>query len=74
PAEVAELPRRVRQASLVPQLREVRAPQAAPVAASARPAGRSPEEAREQMAAYRAGWARGAEDGSTRAASEGEEG
>ncbi|MFJ7209713.1 nitrate- and nitrite sensing domain-containing protein [Streptomyces sp. NPDC098789] len=62
-AGVTELPRRVRQASLVPQLREApdrkgasapRAPQDAP--------GRSPEEARDRMAAYRDGWARGTRD------------
>ncbi|WP_371614672.1 nitrate- and nitrite sensing domain-containing protein [Streptomyces sp. NBC_00454] len=59
-ATVTELPRRVRQASLVPQLRE--AP-AAKAPASARgtedPPGRSPEQARDRMAAYRAGWVRG---------------
>ncbi|MFI5980508.1 nitrate- and nitrite sensing domain-containing protein [Streptomyces sp. NPDC051555] len=62
-AGVTELPRRVRQASLVPQLREApdrknasapRTPQDAP--------GRSPEEARDRMAAYRDGWARGTRD------------
>ncbi|MCB5178412.1 nitrate- and nitrite sensing domain-containing protein [Streptomyces sp. SMC 277] len=72
-AEVTELPRRVRQASLVPQLRE--APAAPPVPGPAATAvGRSPEEARERMAAYRAGWARGAQQDSRRPGNEGEEG
>ncbi|MCX5197329.1 ATP-binding protein [Streptomyces sp. NBC_00249] len=72
-ASVTELPRRVRQASLVPQLRE--AP-AAKAAAEERPEratpGRSPEQARDRMAAYRAGWARGSQDNSPHAGSEGE--
>ncbi|MCB5168398.1 nitrate- and nitrite sensing domain-containing protein [Streptomyces bambusae] len=62
-AGVTDLPRRVRQASLVPQLREAPAP-AAPASSgtgeAGDPYGRSPEEARSRMAAYRAGWARGA--------------
>ncbi|MFJ4777660.1 nitrate- and nitrite sensing domain-containing protein [Streptomyces sp. NPDC088762] len=74
PASVTELPRRVRQASLVPQLREAPAPQAP---AGARlpedPPGRSPEEARDRMAAYRAGWVRGAQENSPHAGREGEE-
>ncbi|MFI8103275.1 nitrate- and nitrite sensing domain-containing protein [Streptomyces sp. NPDC086023] len=63
PAGATELPRRVRQASLVPQLREAPAP--APAAGSRAPEdppGRTPEEARDRMAAYRAGWARGTDD------------
>ncbi|MEU9039926.1 ATPase, partial [Streptomyces sp. NPDC048352] len=74
-ASVTELPRRVRQASLVPQLREAPAAEAPP---GPRPPGdpaaaaRSPEQARERMAAYRAGWARGARDESPHAGSEGE--
>ncbi|MFJ5773873.1 nitrate- and nitrite sensing domain-containing protein [Streptomyces sp. NPDC093094] len=54
-----DLPRRVRQASLAPQLREVRAEE------PARPSGpraddhRTPELVRDRMAAYRDGWARG---------------
>lgn len=72
-ASVTELPRRVRQASLVPQLREAPAPKAP---AGARvpedPPGRSPEQARERMAAYRAGWVRGAQENSPHAGSEGE--
>ncbi|MFF4103085.1 nitrate- and nitrite sensing domain-containing protein [Streptomyces sp. NPDC001903] len=63
-AAVTELPRRVRQASLVPQLRE--APAAKDPAAGARlpedPPGRSPEQARDRMASYRAGWVRGAQE------------
>ncbi|MFJ7266627.1 nitrate- and nitrite sensing domain-containing protein [Streptomyces sp. NPDC099050] len=59
-ASVTELPRRVRQASLVPQLREAPAPKApAGVRGAEGPPGRSPEQARERMAAYRAGWVRG---------------
>ncbi|WP_405982009.1 nitrate- and nitrite sensing domain-containing protein [Streptomyces sp. NBC_00158] len=73
-ASVTELPRRVRQASLVPQLRE--APDAARGPAGARPpaapADRTPEQARDRMAAYRAGWARGSQDDSPHAGSEGE--
>ncbi|MGW1763347.1 sensor histidine kinase [Streptomyces sp. NPDC002073] len=73
PAGVTELPRRVRQASLVPQLREAPAPAApAGVRAPEDPPGRSPEEARDRMSAYRAGWARGAAD-ATRAGSEGDQ-
>ncbi len=58
----AELPRRVRQASLAPQLREAPprpGPKARPAGASQ--AGRSPEEARAAMSAYQQGWARGTE-------------
>ncbi|MFI6144246.1 nitrate- and nitrite sensing domain-containing protein [Streptomyces sp. NPDC051109] len=72
-AAVTELPRRVRQASLVPQLREAPAPKAP---AGARPPedppGRSPEETRDRMASYRAGWVRGAQENSDHAGSEGE--
>ncbi|MGW0362895.1 sensor histidine kinase [Streptomyces sp. NPDC002990] len=72
-ATVTELPRRVRQASLVPQLRE--APVAKP-AAGVRPPeerpGRSPEQARARMAAYRAGWVRGVQETSRQAGKEGE--
>ncbi|MFG2874212.1 nitrate- and nitrite sensing domain-containing protein [Streptomyces sp. NPDC048337] len=73
PASVTELPRRVRQASLVPQLREAPAPKA-PAGAHLpeEPPGRSPEQARDRMAAYRAGWARGAQENSPHAGSEGE--
>ncbi|WP_030158076.1 ATP-binding protein [Streptomyces sp. NRRL S-244] len=62
-AAVTELPRRVRQASLVPQLREAPAPKApAGVRLPADPPGRSPEEVRDRMASYRAGWVRGAQE------------
>ncbi|MFB6509296.1 nitrate- and nitrite sensing domain-containing protein [Streptomyces virginiae] len=73
PASVTELPRRVRQASLVPQLREAPAPKA-PTASRPpeEPPGRSPEQARDRMAAYRAGWVRGAQENSPHAGSEGE--
>ncbi|MFD4241378.1 nitrate- and nitrite sensing domain-containing protein [Streptomyces sp. NPDC058525] len=70
-ASVTELPRRVRQASLVPQLRETPAPKApagAPPAGD--PPGRSPEQARDRMAAYRDGWVRGAQENSPHAGRE----
>ncbi|MFE7749558.1 nitrate- and nitrite sensing domain-containing protein [Streptomyces sp. NPDC057428] len=54
--EDGDLPRRVRQASLVPQLREQ--PGAEPNG-TAPVAGRSPEQARDRMTAYRDGWLRG---------------
>ncbi|WP_370416421.1 nitrate- and nitrite sensing domain-containing protein [Streptomyces fradiae] len=66
----ADLPRRVRQASLVPQLRE--APPAPPAGPGTAPAGaggaagagsgadeRTPEQVRDRMSAYRDGWRRG---------------
>ncbi|WP_405754916.1 MULTISPECIES: nitrate- and nitrite sensing domain-containing protein [unclassified Streptomyces] len=69
----AELPRRVRQASLVPQLREAPDPKAPDgVRVPEDPPGRSPEQARDRMAAYRAGWVRGAQENSAHAGSEGE--
>ncbi|MFJ2593986.1 sensor histidine kinase [Streptomyces erythrochromogenes] len=72
-ASVTELPRRVRQASLVPQLREAPTPkEPAGVRLPEDPPGRSPEEARDRMAAYRAGWVRGSEENSPHAGSEGE--
>ncbi|MFF8610517.1 nitrate- and nitrite sensing domain-containing protein [Streptomyces sp. NPDC015346] len=54
-----QLPRRVRQASLVPQLRE--APPADPPRNPAveRAAERTPEQVRDRMTAYRDGWTRG---------------
>ncbi|MEU8433060.1 sensor histidine kinase, partial [Streptomyces sp. NPDC029216] len=72
-ASVTELPRRVRQASLVPQLREAPV-EKAPAGARRpeEPLGRSPEQARDRMAAYRDGWARGSRDDSPHAGSEGE--
>ncbi|MER5202700.1 nitrate- and nitrite sensing domain-containing protein [Streptomyces sp. NPDC002825] len=54
-----ELPRRVRQASLVPQLREAPAPQPAPVPVAPGTVPRTPEQVRDRMAAYRDGWQRG---------------
>ncbi|MGW1010165.1 sensor histidine kinase [Streptomyces termitum] len=51
------LPRRVRQASLVPQLREAPAPDPAPEPPGA--PKRTPEQVRDRMAAYRDGWRRG---------------
>ncbi|MFD7640663.1 nitrate- and nitrite sensing domain-containing protein [Kitasatospora sp. NPDC059795] len=53
------LPRRVRQASLAPQLREAPAPDPRPGLRSAAPAERDPEQARTAMAAFQRGWARG---------------
>ncbi|MEU3399588.1 sensor histidine kinase [Streptomyces filamentosus] len=53
------LPRRIRQASLVPQLREAPAPAPAPVTAAPDAQERTPEEVRDRMAAYRDGWQRG---------------
>lgn len=63
-AAVTELPRRVRQASLVPQLREAPAPEdpADGGRVPEDPPGRSPEQARDRMASYRAGWVRGAQE------------
>ncbi|OKI71371.1 sensor histidine kinase [Streptomyces sp. MJM1172] len=73
-APVTELPRRVRQASLVPQLRETPAPkEPAGSRAPEDPSGRSPEQARDRLTAYRAGWARGSQDTSPHAGSEGEQ-
>ncbi|MGW6012940.1 nitrate- and nitrite sensing domain-containing protein [Streptomyces sp. NPDC055210] len=53
------LPRRVRQASLAPQLREERAEEPAHPARHRDDAERTPEAVRDRMTAYRAGWARG---------------
>jgi signal transduction histidine kinase len=54
-----DLPRRVRQASLAPQLREQRIEESAHVAAHQHDDARTPELVRDRMAAYRDGWARG---------------
>ncbi|MGW2371212.1 nitrate- and nitrite sensing domain-containing protein [Kitasatospora sp. NPDC001683] len=60
-----ELPRRVRQASLVPQLREApadaipRGRRTASVSTGVGTAARSPEAARAAMSAFQRGWARG---------------
>ncbi|GGY32005.1 sensor histidine kinase [Streptomyces djakartensis] len=51
-----DLPRRVRQASLAPQLRDARPEKPAP---TLRDDERTPELVRDRMAAYREGWARG---------------
>jgi signal transduction histidine kinase len=57
--ESEDLPRRVRQASLAPQLREQRPEEPAPTPASPRDDRRTPEIVRDRMAAYRDGWTRG---------------
>ncbi|MFJ8861654.1 nitrate- and nitrite sensing domain-containing protein [Streptomyces sp. NPDC102451] len=59
--EDGELPRRVRQASLVPQLREQPRPEEGePYSGGPVPtAERTPEQARDRMTAYRDGWVRG---------------
>ncbi|MFE9017220.1 nitrate- and nitrite sensing domain-containing protein [Streptomyces sp. NPDC007808] len=54
-----DLPRRVRQASLAPQLRDGRPEQAPGTTASKDDERRTPELVRDRMAAYREGWARG---------------
>ncbi|MFC7845415.1 nitrate- and nitrite sensing domain-containing protein [Streptomyces sp. NPDC057382] len=58
PEHSDDLPRRVRQASLAPQLREAR-PEEPPAAPAPRDDTRTPELVRDRMAAYRDGWARG---------------
>ncbi|MEU0400822.1 nitrate- and nitrite sensing domain-containing protein [Streptomyces sp. NPDC006197] len=55
----SELPRRVRQASLVPQLREAPAPTPVPAPVAPGTDARTPEQVRDRMAAYRDGWQRG---------------
>nr|WP_099055344.1 sensor histidine kinase [Streptomyces vietnamensis] len=55
----SELPRRVRQASLVPQLREAPAPTPVSVPTAPDTDTRTPEQVRDRMAAYRDGWQRG---------------
>ncbi|MFG2574063.1 nitrate- and nitrite sensing domain-containing protein [Streptomyces sp. NPDC048481] len=54
-----DLPRRVRQASLAPQLRRSHAEEPARAATPCGDEGRTPELVRDRMAAYRDGWARG---------------
>ncbi|MFD4550027.1 nitrate- and nitrite sensing domain-containing protein [Streptomyces sp. NPDC058251] len=54
-----ELPRRVRQASLAPQLREQRSEEPAETQGTRGDDERTPEVVRDRMAAYRDGWARG---------------
>ncbi|MGW1077359.1 nitrate- and nitrite sensing domain-containing protein [Streptomyces sp. NPDC002537] len=58
------LPRRVRQASLAPQLRDDLTPRRAPDAAAPEPE-RDAEEVRARMAALQRGWQRGREDHDT---------
>ncbi|TLQ42169.1 sensor histidine kinase [Streptomyces marianii] len=61
PEDAGGLPRRVRQANLVPQLREAARPEQPDPAeqASYEAPERTPEQVRDRMTAYRAGWARG---------------
>ncbi|MFI6492484.1 nitrate- and nitrite sensing domain-containing protein [Streptomyces sp. NPDC050564] len=54
-----DLPRRVRQASLAPQLREQRSEEPAQTQGPQSDDRRTPELVRDRMAAYRDGWARG---------------
>ncbi len=54
-----DLPRRVRQASLAPQLRDGRPDTPGPARGGGRDDDRTPELVRDRMAAYRAGWTRG---------------
>ncbi|MBO1332351.1 nitrate- and nitrite sensing domain-containing protein [Streptomyces sp. VRA16 Mangrove soil] len=53
------LPRRVRQASLAPQLRTRPEEQTTPARRVPEPGERTPEQARARMASFRDGWARG---------------
>ncbi|MFI1396133.1 nitrate- and nitrite sensing domain-containing protein [Streptomyces sp. NPDC020681] len=59
--EEGELPRRVKQAHLVPQLREAPSAEEPEEDLTATEAGpeRTPEQVRDRMTAYRAGWTRG---------------
>ncbi|MGW0838751.1 sensor histidine kinase [Streptomyces sp. NPDC002787] len=59
PERTDELPRRVRQTHLAPQLREQRTGQPAPTAQVRTDDERTPELVRDRMTAYRDGWARG---------------
>ncbi|MFJ4033460.1 sensor histidine kinase [Streptomyces griseoluteus] len=54
-----DLPRRVRQASLAPQLRKERPAEPAVEPEPPNDEGRTPETVRDRMAAYRDGWVRG---------------
>ncbi|MFC9112880.1 nitrate- and nitrite sensing domain-containing protein [Streptomyces sp. NPDC057092] len=58
PAGSGDLPRRVRQASLAPQLRDGR-PEPPPPVRHDGPDDRTPERVRDRMTAYRDGWTRG---------------
>ncbi|MDX2528919.1 sensor histidine kinase [Streptomyces europaeiscabiei] len=59
PERTDELPRRVRQAHLAPQLREQRTGRPTSTASSRSDDERTPELVRDRMAAYRDGWVRG---------------
>ncbi|MGW5861332.1 sensor histidine kinase [Streptomyces sp. NPDC055239] len=59
PEPSEDLPRRVRQASLAPQLRERRPDDAAGSVSAREATERNPDEVRDRMTAYRDGWARG---------------
>ncbi|MGW6461388.1 hypothetical protein ACWF94_36590, partial [Streptomyces sp. NPDC055078] len=59
PPDGGELPRRVRQSHLVPQLREGAGPTGDPEPRSVEPPERTPEQVRDRMTAYRDGWVRG---------------
>ncbi|UUU20250.1 sensor histidine kinase [Streptomyces sp. DSM 40750] len=59
PERTDELPRRVRQANLAPQLREQPTGQPAPAETLRADDARTPELVRDRMAAYSDGWARG---------------
>ncbi|MET7286359.1 sensor histidine kinase [Streptomyces sp. NPDC005573] len=59
PESSEDLPRRVRQANLAPQLRRQRAEEPEPESTPAGDDRRTPELVRDRMAAYRAGWVRG---------------
>ncbi|MFF3500456.1 nitrate- and nitrite sensing domain-containing protein [Streptomyces sp. NPDC003247] len=54
-----DLPRRIRQAHLAPQLRHARPAEPAPASGPRGDDGRTPELVRDRMAAYQEGWARG---------------
>lgn len=57
--ETDDLPRRVRQANLAPQLREQRPEERVQASAAPSDEHRTPESVRDRMAAYRDGWVRG---------------
>ncbi|BBC30699.1 ATPase [Streptomyces graminofaciens] len=59
PENTDELPRRVRQANLAPQLRAQRSEEPSSEADPHTDDGRTPELVRDRMTAYRDGWARG---------------
>ncbi|MFI6335149.1 nitrate- and nitrite sensing domain-containing protein [Streptomyces sp. NPDC050535] len=59
PEESDDLPRRVRQASIAPQLREQRSEEPVATPGDRTDDQRTPELVRDRMSAYRDGWARG---------------